>query len=583
MAFQQPTRQAASRVARRVSVQDETVVLPPRPSSPERAPEGSQTWVLFSPPTDVTTTSYLTESEHSLETPGRSRLSDLGSLNTVARSEALSLAQPSSVFSAIVGGDAEGDYDDDGELDSLDSHLPDFRSVPGLNLSQLGQQHAVPVFPSHDGLGSFHLDRPVFGTDAQDQIYEFETFNPRKIRRRLDSFDHAHAHLPVNLDEVFTQQEEKRQRIEAWRLDHSRVLVDELQRETRRRQKSLASMHRSKGSPDAEADNLTWHDEDAMLSNKDQGSSLATITRKIVRDFLGIDDTMLSILLGEHLTADYEELSPSTPHGYPSDSHHMSAPTNQSLWQTRMMERLSREIGLLVNHIASHPGAFTTYAAMQRMNLPYAGLPVIPESCDAGMAESRATVPDETSQVFVPEFQPTMDRQQLPVDAGSCKQGGKDQTENIETAGGHFSKEEWEKSLDVKLVLRYLVSRFTSCSGGDASSQPSSTTHAATKAPTQQENAANKIARIRQHHPLTTQSSRPPPPLERRSFKAVVTPSSPVALRHHSSCASQSTKHSARRSSCSSRHYWDIGGSLGTGSVIASNGPMGPMGSWGEV
>ncbi|KAG5970783.1 hypothetical protein E4U55_001456 [Claviceps digitariae] len=570
MAFQQPTRQAAARAARRLSIQDESIAFPPRPSSTERQIEGSQTWVLFSPPTDVTTTSYLTESEHSLETPGRSRLSDLGSLNTVARSEELSVIQPSSVLSAV-NDDAEGD--EDAELDSLDSHLPDFRSVPGLNLSQPGQQHTTPVFPSHDGLGSFRLDRPVIGTDAQDQIYEFEKFNPRKIRRTLDTFDHTH--LPVNPGEVFPQQEEKRQRIEAWRLEHSRILVDEFQRETRRRQKSLASIHRSKGSPDAEADNLSWHDEDAIQTSDDDQETLVTsITRKIVRQYFGIDDTMLSILLGEELPAEYEELLALTAHGYPSHAQqHMAAPTNQSPWQIRLIERLSREIGLLVHHLSPHPGAFVTYSMMQRMALPYAGLSVIPESCDVGMAASR-TAPSEASQAFVPEFQPTMDdRQYQPADLASRKSGGDDQTEDVDMAGGHFSKEEWEKSLDIKLVFRYLVSRFTSRS--DTSPQPPSATHATT--PTQQENAA-KIARIRQHHPLTTRSSRP---AERRSFN--VTPTSPVALRHQSSCASQSTKHSTRRSSCSSRHYWDIGGSLGTGSVIASNGPMGPMGSWGEV
>ncbi|KAG5928995.1 hypothetical protein E4U42_007492 [Claviceps africana] len=577
MAFQQPTRWAASRVARRASVQDDNVVAPPRPCSPEREAHGSQNWVLFAPPTDVTTTSYLTESDHSLETPGRSRLSDLASLNTVARSEAVSVAQPPSILSAA---DDDASGDDDAELDSLDSHLPDFRSVPGLHSSQPGQQqHATPLFPSHDGLGSFRLDRPVIDSDAQDQIFEFEKFNPRKIRRRLDSFDHAPS--PWNLGDVYPQQEEKRQRIEAWRLEHSRVLVDEVEREARRRQKSLASMHRSKGaSLDADADNLSWHDEDAMQqTGGDQESPVATMTKKIVRQLFGIDGTMLSILLGQELPAAYQEMMTSA-HGYSSDAHRMSAPTNQTPWQMCMMERLSREIGLLVNHLSPHPGAFATYSAMQRMALPYAGLPVIPESCDAGAAEAR-TEAGGASQVLVPEFQPTMatdrhrHRHRQSMDTAGRKQSIHDQTEDADTAGGHFSQEEWEKSLDIKLVFRYLVSRFTSSPDSDSPPPPAPTP---TPTPTQQDNAA-KMARIRQHHPLTTRSGRP---AERRSLKAA-TPNSPVALRRQSSCASQSTRRSARRSSCSSRHYWDVGGSLGTGSVIASNGPMGPMGSWGEV
>ncbi|QPH05691.1 hypothetical protein C2857_003661 [Epichloe festucae Fl1] len=558
MAFQQPTRQAAQRAARPIFSQDDTVAVLPRSSSSEKEPEGSQTWVLFSPPTDVTTTSYLTELEHSLETPGRSRLSDLGSLNTVARSEEVSDAKQSSALSAVDDQFA----DEDAELDSLDSHLPDFRSVPGLMLSQQGQ-HASPVFPSHDGLGSFRLDRPVIGTDAQDQLYQFEKFNPRKVRRRQDSF----VHTQVNLRDVSPQEEETRQRIEAWRLEHSRVLIDEVQRETRRRQKSLASMHRSKRSTNIEADNLTWHDEDEYQAEEDQENLVARITRKVIKDLLGIDDTMLSILLGEELLAAYEDSS-STPRASQSGAQAISDSTDQASWQLRIIERLSRELGILVTRLSPHPGAFATYSKMQHMSLPYAGLPVIPESSDAGMARS-APEPDKTSHVIVPEFQPTMNRHSQPIEIPSRKQSGNDQMEDVDMTGGGFSKEEWEKSLDIKLVFRYLVSRFTSHS---STSSPSSATHHATSTP--KDNAA-KVARIRQHHPLIARTR----PVEWRSFKAA-TPTSPLALRHQSSCASQSTKRSARKSSCSSRHYWDIGGTLGTGSAIASNGPMG---SWGEV
>ncbi|KAG6191737.1 hypothetical protein E4U36_005805 [Claviceps purpurea] len=565
MAFQQPTRQTASRVARHAPVQDRNLAVLPIASSAEREAEGSQTWVLFSPPTDVaTTSSYLTESEHSLQAPGRSRLSDLASLHTIARSEEVSIAQPlSSVLSAVDGQDG----DDDAELDSLDSHLPDFRSVPGLDLSQLGRQQAIPVFPSHDGLGSFRLDRPVIGSDAQEEMFKFEEYNPRKIRRPLDSFDHT----PISLEEVFPQQEEKRQRIEAWRLENSRAFVEELQRETRRRQKSLESLHRSKASFDAgaEADNLNWHDEDAMPTSGDQESLVVRMTRSIVRDVFGIDDEMLSILLGEKLPTDYEGLLSTTPRASQRDAQQTLAPSDQSSWQIRILARVSRELGLLVNHLAPHPGAFITYSVMQRMDLPYAGLPVIPESCDTCMEEPTTNL-DEKGQASVPEFQPTVTSHHQPLDTHSRKPSGDKQTEGTDVAGGHFSKEEWEKSLDIKLVFRYLISRFTSRSA-DTSPQICAIKHTT---PTPQENAA-KIARVRQHHPLTTRSR----PAERRCLRAV-TPTSPVALRHHSSCASQSTKRSARRSSCSSRHYWDIGGSLGTGSVMASNGPMG---SWGEV
>lgn len=563
MAFQQPTRQPVQRVARPVAAEDDHVTTQPRPSTSELQPEESQSWVLFSPPTEVTTTSYLTESEHSLETPGRSRLSDLGSLNTVARSEEPSNArQSTSVLSAI----DDQSIDDDAELDSLDSHLPEFRSVPGLNtIPQRGSQNATPVFPAHDGLGSFRLDRPVFGAEAQDQIYQFEKFNPRKFRRRLDSFDHAH----VNLDEAHTQEDEKRQRIEAWRLENSRVLLDEVQRETRRQRKSIASLHRSRRSADIETDNLTWHDEDALQPDAQQEGFMARITRTVVKDILGIDDSMLAILLGEELPEEYEESLSSTPRASHLGSRPILTAADEPSWQIRILERLSQELGILVNQLSPHPGAFSTYARMQHMPLPYAGLPVIPESGDVGIT-SPMTDPDRPSQPSLPEFQPTMHHHSQPIGIPGRRNKVDSSGDDVDMADDNFTKEEWEKSLDIKLVFRYLISRFTSRS---SNSPPTTTSHHGTA--TQQDNAAAKVARVRQHHPLIARTR----PVDRRSFKAVA-PSSPVALRHHSSCASQSTRRSARRSSCSSRHYWDIGGSLGTGSVIASNGPMG---SWGEV
>ena len=563
MAFQQPTRPAAQRAVRPTVADDLAVATQARPSSSERQPEESQSWVLFSPPTETSTTSYITESEHSRETPGRSRLSDLGSRDSVALSGELS-----NVLQSASGVSATEDHaaDEDAELDSLDSHLPEFRSVPGLQTLSFRSSAATGhVFPSHDGLGSFRLDRPVFGAEAQERIYQFEQFNPRKFRRRLDSFDYGqheteHTH-------IHTQEDEKRQRIEAWRLEHSRILLDEVQRETRRRRKSMSSMYRSRRSTEAESDNMTWHDEDAIdtSDNHDEGF-LARITRKVVKDLLGIDDHLLSILLGEETTEELESLS-STPRASQMSNLPLLA-HDESSWQLRILENLSRELGLLVHQLSPHPhpGAFTTYTRLQQMPLPYAGLPAIPEASD-GLATPE-TGPDRPSG-SLPEFRPTIPMQTQPMEIPGRRHEGDSAIREADVDEGCFTKDEWEKGLDIKLVFRYLVSRFTSRS---SNSPPPSTSQLGT--PTVQDNAA-KVARVRQHHPLIARAR----PVERRVFRAG-TPGSPVVMRHHSSCASQSTRRSARRSSCSSRHYWDIGGSLGTGSVIASNGPMG---SWGEI
>ncbi|UNI20805.1 hypothetical protein JDV02_006859 [Purpureocillium takamizusanense] len=555
MAFQQPARQPVQRVARPSNAEADDVTTHARPSS-ERAVEESQTWVLFSPPTEVTTTSYLSESDHSLVTPGRSQLSELGSLNTVARSARHTDARQSASFSAI----DDVSVEDDTELDSLDSHLPEFRSIPGAQArSHHGSPLALPVFPAHDGLGSFRLDRPVFSREAQDHIYQFERFNPRRVRRRLDSFERGH----LELDYGQHQEEEKRLRIEAWRLEHSRILLDEVQRETRRRRKSQASMHRIQRAADGESDNMTWHDEDAIQTEAPPEGILARITRKVVKDFLGIDDRLLSILLGEAIPED-DELS-TTPRASQLGGWEVES---DSTWQVQILERLSQELGLLVSQLSHHPGAFSTYLRVQQMPLPYAGLPVIHESVD-GPQTAEATEPEQHTQPSLPDFQPTVNQQSQPIAIPGRRDDESSVAKDDVPMENAFTKDEWERSLDFKLVFRYLITRFTSRSKG---ATPSTGPHAGT--PTAQDSTA-KMTRVRQHHPLIARSR----PVERRAFKATM-PSSPVALRHHSSCASQSTRRSARRSSCSSRHYWDIGGSLGTGSIA---GPHGPMGSWGEV
>lgn len=567
MAFHQPTRQSLPRVVRPAAEEQDA----PRPQTntvQDRPLDESQTsWVLFAPATEATTASYMTETEQSLETPGRSRLSDLGSLHTLARSDRHASSRQSAVASAV---DDES-VEDDAELDSLDSHLPEFRSVPGMQpFSHHGSQHALPVLPGHDGLGSFRLDQPALGTDAQDQIYQFERFNPRRTRRRRESLDRVQ--LEVDPEQV--QEAEKRQRVEAWRLEHSRILLDEVQRETRRRRKSQTSSHRPQvSSPErlvnreADSDHMTWHDEEAVTQQGEDEGFLARFTRKVMTDLLGIDEHLLSILLGQEAMPDEAELS-TTPRASQMASQPHPPATDEPAWELHVLERVSRELGLLVNQLSHHPGAFSTYSRVQQAPLPYAGLPVIPET---NTTPAEAPSIKHTSQASFLEFRPTMGRQAShPISIPgreSETSAGPAAREDVNMSKA-FTKEEWEQDLDIKLVFKYLRSRF--------SSRFSSSTPPVGAIPSTAQETAAKVARVRQHHPLIARTR---PAAERRTFKAT-TPSSPVAMRHQSSCASQSTRRSARRSSCSSRHYWDIGGSLGTGSMIASNGPMG---SWGEV
>ena len=244
MAFHQPTRQALQRAVRPPVEERDVLAIQPSQQQDQQELDQSQTWVLFSPVTDGTNTSDYSETVPSIQTPGRSRISDLGSLQTAPRSD-------HHVESGLAGtasplGEEDELVEDDAELDSLDSHLPSFRSLPGISThSQNVAPNATPVLPGHDGLGSFQFDHPTSGLDAQNQIYQFERFNPRRTRRRRESIEHAQSAVEVGQ----SREDDKREWIEAWRLEHSRILMDEVQKETRRKRRAQASLRQSKSMP----------------------------------------------------------------------------------------------------------------------------------------------------------------------------------------------------------------------------------------------------------------------------------------------------------------------------------------------
>ncbi|KAK3378119.1 hypothetical protein B0H63DRAFT_237151 [Podospora didyma] len=594
MAFHQPTRQLQQRITRLESEDGESTILaPPRTRSELN---GSQTWVLFTPGTDAgTTTSYLSSVHDDQITPGRSRISDLDSLGTAVRSDFNSEPNNSAVPSDLL---SESAAEDDAEFDSLDSHLPDFRTIPNA-YKQQEVPHTATVLPGHDGLGSFRFEAQMMDVEAQDRLYAFERYNPHRVKRRRESFDLSR----LELENEEAQELERNRRIEAWRLEQSQLLLDNIQKETRRRRQSEASL-RGKTSPAREtADGsksrsvvdgaggdsqlaTDWHDQDEPQPSASSDGLWNRITRKVICDLMGIDDKLLAILFGEVVPD--EEDPASRPKASTMDSstpafaHMESESSHDSTWQLHMLERIARELGLLIHQMSSHPGAFSTYSRIQQTPLPYAGLPVISET-PAEVNEDTQKVDDSNSSM--PQFKPTVAQSAdiLGAQPSEAPTPAAPSTADMtpSDASPAFTQQEWEQDLDIRLVFRYLRSRFTSSRPSPPPFTSSSTSHLATSS---SQDFAAKAARVRQHHPLVSHTHHRPRPAERRTFKAT-TPSSPVVLRHPSgSCASQSNRRSARRSSVSSRHssrhYWDIGGSIGTGSIVASTGPMG---SWGEV
>jgi len=528
---------------------------------------------------DSVTDGTYTTSTGRTRTAGRSRISDFGSLDTADRYHGYDEA------SEHTEGAIE-EEEEDGELDSLDSHLHEFRSEPSVYRAE-GEASGT-VLPTHDGLGSFRVDQTAMGEEVQEHLYAFERFNPRRVKRRRQSVELGLLEVDERTAEIA-----RTRRIEAWRMEQSRVLVDEIQRETRRRKQSMSSERKPTLLEKEQEDVATLSNVEGSVReepSEENESFWNRITRRVIRDLMGIDDDLLSIIFGEKLIED-DDLSTTPPANSPLDLASGLVATNkydESSWEYRLLERIARELGILVNQLTDHPGAFSIYLQSQQTPLPYAGLPVIPES-----SRDHVPVNPEQSTFTTPEFKPTLQTQPLPIPQSSTSLASpinEDATPRpLNPLSQPLSREEWERDLNIKMVFRYLRDRFTQSLGPAPTSPINFSTRGTSQLATASTaDTAARAARVRQHHPLVTHSA----PRQRPRTYRVSIPGKDVGVGMHirrgsSSCASERMGSGlggiGKRNSGSSRHYWDFGHgsqSVGSGSMIASTGGMG---SWGEV
>lgn len=671
MAFRVPT-QAPRR---------QTVQSPPQDVSssslPHSIPDDESTqWVLFSPsqnPSNATLT-------RSASTERPSRLSDFGSFGTPTRSVTGAQDDDDDDDGDDDADDGDGDdvlesLDEDGtELDSLDDGLHAFPD-PGVAQappSPRWDQGAPAVLPAHDGLGSFMASsQPV-----QDQLWQHERFNPHhrsELRPRRMSSIRRHLNTVAEAEEIDTERE-RWKRIEKWRLDQSRAMMQEVEQEThRRRRSSLASRASDRSAARSFASGRLQDIPETRKAEISSGtpsqeyeSLWQKITRKLIRDLIGLDDSLLSIILGESLPEEeernrreqqqlqYSNDADSASNG-PLDMDAVmekeldSAPNHeddhQQHWQAKLLQRIARELGILIHQFVGHPGAFTTYRQVtDGISNQYAGMPVgrsterdAPPTHLRSSARTISTTADSNNNVASvssPHFSPTLHdptggdhTTQLDMeDDDAQRMATEDQSESTRL---QQEREYWERGLDVMMVFRYLRNRFSSSS---SSSNTTTTTtddddnihhnpnnnaspHSATTRPynsTNQDHPSRRAAIIRQHHPLvahahsrtrsqTQAQIRRQIQLQQQYYNNTVTsPLSPQNLggtsprqqrharRTSSSCASQSAKLSSTLSgklklsgSRSSCNYWDIGGSVESGSGIAALGAG--VGAWGEV
>ncbi|MCJ1366181.1 hypothetical protein MMC16_005307 [Acarospora aff. strigata] len=600
MAFRQSTHPQPQRQL--------TLTLPDEPldaslsgTHAQRAVEESQEWVLFSPSLAPSTTrTHTTSTERTPRTAGLSRVSDFGSFNSAARSGEIHRDEAAELDLL------EGDAEEDGELDSLDDGLHAFHE-PSVHHADSGalDHSGGSILPTHDGLGTFPASCPP----VQEQLWQFEQFNPRRkgeghqrrrssVQRRLDA---AEDGQDIQLEN------DRRLRIEKWRMEQSRVLLDEIEKETRRRLTRSGEMRLSdamdsgkgkKVATGASNSLVLEHSDPQDVSQswtqepEDTETFWQRITRRVIRDLIGIDDSILSVIFGESIPL---ENPPTAPRPSTTLSSQLSALPTDSIalttaksWEDRLFERIARELDLLVHQLSEHPGAFSTYLNTPQQHSDYAGIPITRASTPRPPTQNTAPYDSgNLDAVDFPQFNPTLQDANTSA-THAALWGIEEEPPNAEEARAKFEREYWERELNVRTVFRFLRNRFTN-NTYQASPGVAGTT-SSNLATSNTQDTATRAAIIRQHHPLVSrthdrQTRRISLLHHHHNHHHTLHSSSTSPLFAHlkrpgSSCASVSSKRSAKRGSGSSRNYWDIGGSVGSGSAIAATGGMG---FWGEV
>ncbi|KAL8719342.1 MAG: hypothetical protein Q9225_003643 [Loekoesia sp. 1 TL-2023] len=578
MAFQQPIF-APVRSAPVVSdaKQQATQAVPTQQAHPAE----SQEWVLF-PTARRPSSSYIQTVSTSFtpQTAGLSRLSEFGSFNGAARSG--------------LEDEDDGALEGDEELDSLDEGLQAFHEHLGHDSTYVDQNGSI--LPAHDGLGTFQGS----GAAVQEHLWRFEQTNLRRksmgnsrrrsnVQRRLDVLEY---------DDGARMEKERMERIERWRLEHSRILLEEIERQSRRRsshQQDLPTADTLDAAKGATADTQdvstsTPTGAHSPTSKTDSGSRdgdnvWSRIVQSLIYNLMGVDERVLSLIFGEALAGDAAhklyDLS-STSREIPKQSLVLQPSTRIN---PTLLSRLSEELGSLLRQFSYTPAALGS--PVNPLTLDYAGIPIAKRDLHQSTAPSLIQsdkVEMEAGSCSTPLFKPTLKQRSRSTasDFGHAALWGIEE-EPADTSSMTQDREYWEQTPSLKTVFRLLHQHFVSrrrplpsCSIL-GNSKPSNVATSSTT------DSLRRASVIRQHHPLVSrQSTRRVAAsdllsLQHRRYSSHSIPhlSSSLFRRTDGSCASVSSRKS-RRGSGSSRNYWDLGGSIGSGSV-------GGIGVWGEV
>jgi hypothetical protein len=591
MAFrQQQQRPQPSRQLSYLTTGDGETIASLQRTSTKRSLEESEEWVLFSPSAPSVTQTNTTSTDRTPRTAGLSRLSDFGSLDTAARSDQVS---------GDFDDNATADADEEAELDSLDDGLHAFHEPSDFDSPRrVMERSGETVLPTHDGLGTFGDNSAAM----QAQFWHFERESQRRKQKRRTSSVQRTLEALEEVEEL-NEEGERMRRIEKWRLEQSRALLEEIERETRRmRRMSRASTTRSQR---ADSVNMQTKSETNFSSGaatpvmeepvqeslpspaepEESESFWQRVTRRVIRDLIGIDEELLSVILGEALISDVRSPAESPPAidilNHPALDTVDNAPLMGDSWKHRLLERVARELGILVHQLSEHPGAFSTYLRAQE-TIAYAGLSDSPmtQSAERSNPSLHQSSASPTGALFGPTIQ-----NQPHSDASLWGIEEEPEPEDVlarpDAAYTQEEREYWEREIDVKMVFNFLKNKFSSSPPtGESIDAPFFSTAS------QSGTTAQRAALIRQHHPLASRTTAIDQSMRKRNhphhhlhnhsqvqqnlFRSRVL----SGRTRSSSCASQSTKKSRKTSS--SRNFWDIGGSVGSG-------PAGGIGVWGEV
>ncbi|KAL8938856.1 MAG: hypothetical protein Q9216_003672 [Gyalolechia sp. 2 TL-2023] len=455
MAFQQPVLAPSRSTPVTLHVGEQVTDAPP----PQQAhPSESQEWVLF-PTAPRPSSSYLqaTSTTYTPQTAGLSRLSEFGSFDTIARSDPR---------------DADdGFLEEDEDLDSLDEGLHAFHEHQDSTYID----HNASILPTHDGLGTF----PGLNPPIQEQLWRFEKNNPQRrplshhrrrssVQRQLDALEY---------DDETRMGRERMDRIERWRIEHSRILLEEVEKESRRRSSNQMDLPTS-STPDACNRTITSTisalssasavtpstAEQTDAEDREDGDNLwRRIIRSLLQDIMGLDEAVLSLMFGEALPVGAAHLSDDASTAGQEEPKRTLVLQSSPRLTLAVLNRLSRDLACTLQKVSYAPAVVGS--PVNPVTLDYAGIPIAETYACSASAPSFIVSEKEELQAersSTPWFKPTLQQAPRPPtsDFGHAALWGIEE-EPTSAEAEKRDHEYWEQTPSIRTVFRLLQQHFT--------------------------------------------------------------------------------------------------------------------------